>query len=64
MRDLIRLRSILFDLARVIQMNPELPVTHSKMFKDNNFALECSNLLNIGQELSILQSNITILGTT
>ena len=40
MRDLIPLRSILMDLSKVMNVNPELPVTHSTVFEDNNGALE------------------------
>ena len=40
MRDLIPLRSILMDLSKIMHVNPELPVTHSTVFEDNNGALE------------------------
>ena len=40
MRDLIPLRSILFELAKLMKVNPELPITHSTVFENNNGALE------------------------
>ena len=40
MHNLIPLRSILIDLSKVMHVDPELPVTHSTVFEDNNGALE------------------------
>ena len=40
MRDLIPLRGILQELAKVLRVSSKVPITHSSVFEDNNGALE------------------------